>query len=57
MFYLENKTHGQLAHKDSQGQHDKKITNSVERAKSFNTFGEASDFLQNFNDLWTVVEY
>lgn len=57
MFYIENQTNGLLAHKDSKGQHDNKTTNSCLNAISFYTYGEASDYSQNFNDLWTVTEY
>ena len=56
MFYLEN-SNGKLAHKDSKGEHDGLVTENVADAASFATWGEASDYGQNFGPDWDVEEY
>lgn len=46
----------EYARHDSGGQHDKRVTLDAAAAKSFPTWGEASEFNQNFDDSWYVVE-
>jgi len=56
MFYLINDVTGEYAHRDSRGQHDDKTTTNLADAASFDTFGEASDYSQNFGPDWRVDE-
>lgn len=41
---------------DSQGEHDNRVTYIESFAKTFNTWGEASDFAQNFSVKFEIVE-
>lgn len=57
MYALRNTKTGALANSRCNGQHDVWPVWFVDQAKTFDTFGEASDFSQNFDDTWTVQEY
>jgi hypothetical protein len=54
MFVLTNRKTRMHARFDSIGEHDGKVTDDVGSAKEFDTFGEASEFSQNFGDDWKV---
>lgn len=51
-YVLMNRATGEYARADCAGQHDGKFTDDVADAKEFVTFGQASDFSQNFGDDW-----
>ncbi len=56
-FFIENESTGQLARHDCAGEHDGKFTSDAREAAMFDTWGDASDFLQNFGPHWNVVGY
>jgi hypothetical protein len=56
MFYLVHSPSGQLAHNLATGEHDAAKTNRTTEAKAFDTFGEASDYGQNFGPDWHIEE-
>jgi hypothetical protein len=56
-YYLEHRLTGQLAHANSIGEHDGLVTDHVHEAARFDSFGDASDFAQNFGADWFVVGY
>lgn len=51
-YVLKNRQTKLLAHRNSVGQHDGLVTDDIGDAKEFATFGEASDYAQNFGDGW-----
>ncbi len=56
-FYLINEVTDMLAHRDSRGEHDGKITEHCAEAARFDSWGDASDYGQNFGPDWRVEEY
>lgn len=56
MFYLIHAPTDQFAHELATGEHDAAMTNRTTDAKAFNSWGEASDFSQNFGPDWRVEE-
>lgn len=57
MYYLINEHSRSYAREDSVGEHDKKTTETLSRAMSFEIYGEAVDYLQNFGPEWSIVEF
>ncbi|WP_164885786.1 hypothetical protein [Paenirhodobacter populi] len=55
-YYLRNEVSGTYAHRDSIGQHDGLTTTDLDNAARFDTWGEASDYSQNFGPDWSVDE-
>ena len=55
-YVLINRTSDEYAAEDCQGQHDGKFTPDVAFAQIFQSFGEVSDFSQNFDDSWQPAE-
>ena len=55
-FTLRNRDTGKFARWDCRGQHDGKFCDEYPDAKKFETFGEASDFGQNFDESWEPCE-
>lgn len=55
MFYLYNERSCLYAHRDSKGQHDGLTTANLADAATFDTFGQASDYSQNFGPDWIVA--
>lgn len=53
--YIVNENTGVYVHKNSQGQHDGLVTTDIKEAKSFESYGAASDFIQNFGDDWLIA--
>lgn len=56
MAYLINELTGELAHKDSVGEHDGKVTKDFADAACFDDYGAASEYSQNFGPDWRVFE-
>lgn len=54
MFYLYNERSCFYAHRDSKGQHDGLTTVKLIDAATFETFGKASEYSQNFGPDWIV---
>lgn len=54
--YLHNQATGQYAHQSSIGEHDGLTTNDLREAACFDTWGEASEYSQNFGPDWFVEE-
>lgn len=55
-FVLANRETGLLAAHDCVGEHDGRFTDSLASAKQFQSYGEASDYSQNFDDTWQPEE-
>lgn len=51
-YLLRNSVTGLFAAHDCAGQHDGKFTDDPANVKEFATYGEASDYSQNFDDNW-----
>lgn len=56
MYYLINDRTGEWAHKDSIGEHDGLTTRNDREAAVFESYGEASEYSQNFGPDWRVDE-
>lgn len=56
MFAVQNEHTSEYARHDSDGQHDKRMTPDVAAAKRFPTWAAASEFNQNYDDSFYVVE-
>lgn len=54
MFYLVHIPTGRLANQGCTGEHDARATASFSDALGFSSWGDASDFSQNFGPDWTV---
>lgn len=54
MFYIVHVPSGHLANEGCTGEHDVKPTASFTDAVAFDTWGDASDFSQNFGPDWSV---
>jgi hypothetical protein len=57
MHYLRHIQSDQLANRDCTGEHDVRPVDSCLEAAAFDTWGEASDFSQNFGPDWTVETF
>ena len=55
-FALRNRDTGKFARWDCQGQHDGRFCDEYPDAAKFETFGEASDYSQNFDESWEIEE-
>ena len=52
IYVLMNRETRMVATRDCMGQHDGKFSDDVADAKEFSSYGEASDYGQNFDDNW-----
>jgi hypothetical protein len=57
MYILCNRRTGEYAAKNCRGEHDRNFTRDTASVRKFDTFGEASDYSQNFGYDWQIEEY
>lgn len=57
MFYIKHSHTGMLADSRCTGEHNAIQTANPSEAKAFETWGDASEFNQNFGPDWEIEEY